>query len=158
MRRLADTNRGGRTVVASCFQLARQNRHHGIVAQIVMVVEILIAKRDPKHSLAHQRYATRRTEFRAAHAHRINSESSPCFPQPKIVPTRRTERRVGNCQHRSKTGALSLALRDDPRRHSFAFSDANTPSHAHGDESCNHSDKNLFHLSLPNWKDGKSKI
>jgi hypothetical protein len=26
------------------------------VAQIVMVVEVLIAKRDPKHPLAHQRY------------------------------------------------------------------------------------------------------
>ena len=36
-------------VVASCFQLARQHCHHGIVAQFVMVVEILVTERDPKH-------------------------------------------------------------------------------------------------------------
>ena len=43
--------------------------------------------------------------------------------------------------------SLSLALRDYPRRHPFAFSDPNTSSHAHGNESCNQSDKKLFHLT-----------
>jgi hypothetical protein len=49
----------------------------------------------------------------------------------------------------------SLALRDDPRRRRFAFPKPDTASHAHGNESCNQSDKNLFHLTSPNWKDGK---
>ncbi len=50
-RRLAGNRRA---VLASCFQLARQYRHHRIVAQLVMVIEILIAERDPEHPLTQQ--------------------------------------------------------------------------------------------------------
>ena len=37
------------------LKLARQHRHHRIVAQLVVVVEILVAERDPEHPLADQR-------------------------------------------------------------------------------------------------------
>ena len=36
-------------------ELARQHRHHRIVAQLVVVVEILVAERNPEYPLAHQR-------------------------------------------------------------------------------------------------------
>jgi hypothetical protein len=51
-RRLA---RNRRAILAPRFELARQNRHHRIMAQLVVVVEILIAKRNPEHPLADQR-------------------------------------------------------------------------------------------------------
>ena len=47
-RRLA-CNR--RAILAPCRELARQYRHHRIVPQLVVVVEILVAKRDPKNPL-----------------------------------------------------------------------------------------------------------
>jgi hypothetical protein len=43
-----------RTLLASRLQLARQHRHHRIVAQLLVVVEILIAQRDPEHPLSHK--------------------------------------------------------------------------------------------------------
>ena len=46
-RRLAGNRRA---VVAPGFQLARQHRHHRIVAQLVVVVEILIAERDRENT------------------------------------------------------------------------------------------------------------
>ena len=51
-RRLAGHRRA---ILAPRRKLARQHRHHRIVAQLVVVVEILIAERDPEHPLAHQR-------------------------------------------------------------------------------------------------------
>jgi hypothetical protein len=36
------------------LQLARQHRHHRIMAQLIVVVEILVAERDPEHPLTHQ--------------------------------------------------------------------------------------------------------
>ncbi len=35
-------------------ELARQYRHHRIVSQLVVVIEILVAERDPKHPLTYQ--------------------------------------------------------------------------------------------------------
>ena len=52
-RRLAGNRRA---VLASCCQLARQHRHHRVVAQLVVVIEVLIAERDPKHPLRQQGY------------------------------------------------------------------------------------------------------
>lgn len=43
------------TIAALSFELADQCRHHRIVAQLVVVVQILIAKRDPEDPLANQR-------------------------------------------------------------------------------------------------------
>jgi predicted nucleic acid-binding protein len=37
------------------LQLASQNRHDGIVAQLIVVVEILVAERQAEHALADQR-------------------------------------------------------------------------------------------------------
>lgn len=51
-RRLA----GHRRAVPSFgFQLARQHRHHRIVAQLVVVEQVLVAERDAQHTLADQR-------------------------------------------------------------------------------------------------------
>jgi len=41
-----------RTIFAPCFQLARQNCHDRIMTQFIVIIEILIAERDPKYSLA----------------------------------------------------------------------------------------------------------
>ena len=54
-----------------------------------------------------------------------------------------------------KQRVSSLALRDDPRRRRFAFSKPDTASHAHGNESCNESDKKLFHLTSQTGKTAK---
>ena len=43
-----------RAFLAPRLELARQHRHQRIVAQLVVVVEILIAERDPEHPLADQ--------------------------------------------------------------------------------------------------------
>ena len=47
---------GDRSAIrAPRFELAGQHRHHRIVAQVVVVVEILIAEREAEHALANQR-------------------------------------------------------------------------------------------------------
>ena len=51
-RRLAGHRRA---ILASRLELARQHRHQRIVAQLVVVVEILVTERDPEHPLADQR-------------------------------------------------------------------------------------------------------
>ena len=51
-RRLAGHRRA---ILAPRLELAGQHRHHRIVAQLVVVVEILVAERDPEHPLADQR-------------------------------------------------------------------------------------------------------
>ena len=43
------------TFLAPRRELARQHRHHRIVAQLIMIVEILVAQRDRIHPLADQR-------------------------------------------------------------------------------------------------------
>ena len=48
-RRLAGHRR---TILAPRLKLAGQHRHQRIMAQFVVVVQILIAQRDPKHPLA----------------------------------------------------------------------------------------------------------
>ena len=45
-RRLAGHRRA---ILAARSELAREHRQHRIVAQLVVVIEILIAKRNPKH-------------------------------------------------------------------------------------------------------------
>ena len=50
-RRLASHRRA---VLTPRFELAGQNRHHRIMAQFVVIVEVLIAERDPEHPLADQ--------------------------------------------------------------------------------------------------------
>ena len=52
-RRLAGDRRA---ILAARFELPGQHRHHRIVAQFVVIVEILIAERDPEHPLADQRH------------------------------------------------------------------------------------------------------
>ena len=51
-RRLA---RHRRTVLAPGFQLAGKDRHHRIMAKLIVIDQVLIAERQPKHALADQR-------------------------------------------------------------------------------------------------------
>ena len=46
--------RQGRAIRAPRFQLAGQDRHHRVMAQIVVVDQILVAQRNPKHPLPNQ--------------------------------------------------------------------------------------------------------
>ena len=50
-RRLA-RHRGA--VLASCRKLSRQHRHQRVVPQFIVIVEVLIAQRNPEHPLADQ--------------------------------------------------------------------------------------------------------
>ena len=50
-RRLAGNRRA---ILAPRLELARQHRHHRIMAQFVVVIEILVAERDPEHPLPDQ--------------------------------------------------------------------------------------------------------
>ena len=43
-----------RTIRPRCRQLAAQHRHHRVVAQLVVVDQILVAQRNPNHPLADQ--------------------------------------------------------------------------------------------------------
>jgi hypothetical protein len=52
-RRLA---RYGCTIPATRRKFPRQGRHYRVVPQLVVIVEILISKRDRKYPLAHQRH------------------------------------------------------------------------------------------------------
>ena len=52
-------------ILAARLKLACQHRQHRIMAQFVVVVEILIAKRNPEHPLADQRRDLVLDQFRA---------------------------------------------------------------------------------------------
>jgi hypothetical protein len=43
-----------RTIGPLCRQLAAQHRHHRVVAQLVVVDQVLVAQGDPEHPLTHQ--------------------------------------------------------------------------------------------------------
>ena len=47
--------RDRRAILAPGFELPRQNRHHRIVAEIFVIVQVLIAERDAEHPLPHER-------------------------------------------------------------------------------------------------------
>ena len=54
-----------RAILAPRRKLAGQHRHHRIMAQLVVIVEVLIAERDPEHPLADQRRDLVLDQFRA---------------------------------------------------------------------------------------------
>src|SRR5438132_9465790 len=70
-RRLA---RNRRAILAPRFELARQHRHHRIVTQFVVIVQILIAKRDPEHPLADQGRDLVLDQFRTPHVVKARCE------------------------------------------------------------------------------------
>ena len=45
-----------RAILSPRLELTRQHRHQRVVAQLVVVVEIFVAERDPEHPLTDQRY------------------------------------------------------------------------------------------------------
>jgi hypothetical protein len=51
-RRLAGCRR---TVVAPGLEFARQHRHHRIMAEVVVIVQVLVAERNPEHPLPDER-------------------------------------------------------------------------------------------------------
>ncbi len=71
-RRLAGHRRA---ILAARSELAREHRQHRIVAQLVVVVEILIAKRNPEHPLADQRHHLVLDQFRAPHVVKARGQS-----------------------------------------------------------------------------------
>jgi hypothetical protein len=46
--------RNRRALRPAGLKLARQDRHHRVVAELVMIGQILVAERDPKHSLTYK--------------------------------------------------------------------------------------------------------
>ena len=44
----------GRTIRAARFELAAEHRHDRVVAQLVVVDQVLVAQRNPEHPLTHQ--------------------------------------------------------------------------------------------------------
>jgi hypothetical protein len=56
-------------------ELAREHRQHRIMAQVVVVVEVLIAKRDPEHPLADQRHDLVLDQLRAPHVVKARGQS-----------------------------------------------------------------------------------
>ena len=67
-----------RAIRAPRLELAGQHRHRGIMAQLVMVVEVFVSERDAEHALADQRRHRRARSGPAARA----SRSSPRSAQP----------------------------------------------------------------------------
>ena len=78
-RRLAGNRR---TILASRRELARQNRHHRIVAKLVVVVEILVAERDREHPLTDQRRHLVLDIFGAALVVKASRKSSHQIDRP----------------------------------------------------------------------------
>ena len=73
-RRLAGHRRA---ILASRLELARQHRHQRIVAQFVVVVQILIAKRDPEHPLTDQRHDLVLDQFRSTARRESTRQTDP---------------------------------------------------------------------------------
>ena len=44
----------GRAIGAPCFELAAEHRHDRVVAQLVVVDQVLVAQRNPEYPLTHQ--------------------------------------------------------------------------------------------------------
>jgi hypothetical protein len=80
-RRLAGNRR---TVLAPRCQLARQHRHHRVMAQLVVVIEVLIAKRDPKYPLRQQ----------GDHL-MLDQRLAPCVVEAPGKPLRQLDRAIG---------------------------------------------------------------
>ena len=55
-----------RTVLALRCKLARKHRHHRVMAQLVVIVDVLIAQCNPEHPLANQRFDEMFDQLRAA--------------------------------------------------------------------------------------------
>ena len=64
-----------RAILAARRELAREHRQHRIMAQLVVVVEILIAKRNPEHPLADQRHYLVLDQLRAPHVVKARGQS-----------------------------------------------------------------------------------
>ena len=79
-RRLAGNRRA---VLAAGCQLARQHRHHRVVAQLVVVIEVLIAKRDPEHPLRQQ-----------GHDLMLDQMLSACVVEARGKPLRQLDRAI----------------------------------------------------------------
>ena len=90
-RRLAGNRRA---ILAPRCELARQYRHHRIVPQLVVVVEILVAERDPEHPLTDQGYNLMLDPFR-----------TPLVVKARRKPVHHSDRSISRSQEqRSRVG------------------------------------------------------
>ncbi len=105
-RRLAGHRR---TFLTPRLKLAGQHRHHRIVAQLVVVVEILVAERDPKHPLTDQ-----------GRDLVLNQISPPLVVKARGKPSRHSDRAIRRSQkQRSRIRRHQAGIKC--RFHSAAF-------------------------------------
>src|SRR6516164_1402500 len=83
-RRLAGYRR---TILTPSLQFAGKNPHHRIVAQIVVVDQILVAKRDAEHTLSHQRRNLM-----------LDQLLTPCVIEASRKPRHQSDRSIGLSQ------------------------------------------------------------
>ena len=105
-RRLAGDRRA---VLASRLELACQHRHQRIVAQLIVVVEILVTERDPEHPLADQRRDLVLDQLRAS-----------LVVKARRKPTHHSDRTIGRSQKQPASVRRHQAG-IKPRFHSTAF-------------------------------------
>jgi hypothetical protein len=73
----------------SCFKLTCQHRHQRIVTQFVVVVQILVAKREPEHPIAAQIVGDHHTSLlvprTSVHTPRSSSDVGRCSFRGEIL-------------------------------------------------------------------------
>jgi hypothetical protein len=108
-RRLAGNRRA---ILAPRRELARQYRHHWIVPQLVVVVEILVAERDSEHPLTDQGRNLMLDIFR-----------TPLVAKAQRKPVHHSDRSIGRSQQqRSGVGGDQPAI--ECRFHTATFHDS----------------------------------
>jgi hypothetical protein len=105
-RRLAG-NRGA--ILAPRRELARQYRHHRIVPQLVVVVEILVAERDPEHPLTDKGRDLMLDVFR-----------TPLVVKARRKPVHHSDRSIGRSQQQ-RSGVGGDQPRIECRCHTATF-------------------------------------
>lgn len=94
-RRLADQRRAIRTL---CFKLAAQHRHDRVMAQLVVIDQVLVAQRNARHSLTHQ---ARHRVFDQIGRPVIGEAVGKALDQPNMPVGRAEQHRTGFRGHRS---------------------------------------------------------
>ena len=95
--------RNRRTLLAPRPQLARKGGKQRVVSQLVMVIEVFIAQRQPKDPLTHQRGHQMLNQFRPATVHKAIRQ--PVHqPQRPVRVSQKQSTRIGGDRPTVKTG------------------------------------------------------
>jgi len=86
------------TIGAPRFELTAQHRHHRVVPQLIVVDQVLVAKRNPQHPLSHQ--ARHRVFHQLGHAV-IGEAAGNAFDQPDLSIGGTQQHRPGLRGHRA---------------------------------------------------------